>query len=204
MVLGSQALDTALSGLQLYTLAAGVGMAAMVVPTVLASQAVGTFDDNLQTIIGIGEDYSDKLSDMASVVNNLAVAFGASQDDISAAGAALVKVGYSYDQVFGQNGMLTEATQLAVANQMSATDAANIMNYAYLQFGKQSGESMTQMADDMQKATHVSAMSMSDLDMLSRMLFDGLDIWHLLPTVPRFTRIAVRYRCPGRAPRSVR
>jgi TP901 family phage tail tape measure protein len=135
---------------------------AMVAPTLLASKAVGDLDSNLTRMIAIGGDlkgFTGKSTEALSAFNDMAIKFGLSVDDVSAAAVALTKVGYTYTQVMN---MLTPVMQLATANQADVAETATIVSEAYMLWGFQISDVAT-LSNIMNVALNDSAMDLEDL-----------------------------------------
>lgn len=175
----SESLGQALDNARLYFTLAGVSTAAMVLPMILASKAVGTLDSNLKMAAANGDDPRFKRSydDMMVRVKELAMTYGKSADDISAAVLELAKAGRDYEETFN---MLEPITQLAIANNMDVATSVDIMGKAYTLFADRvSG--IAELADIVQAAVAASPLDVTDIPSMLEYVGSGASIGGLSP-----------------------
>jgi TP901 family phage tail tape measure protein len=157
----AQMVNSTVAGAKYYGIAAAAGFAAMVLPTVYAARAVGDFDENLHRIVAIGStDYRENLRQITDSIVEFSMRYGSSTDEISAAAIEFVKTGYRSEEMLAA---LDPTMKLAIANQVDAASTAELMNNAWVLFGKQGGMSFTKMADEIQAAANASKMDVLDL-----------------------------------------
>jgi len=157
----SESLSQALYNVKTFLVLGGTSLAALTLPSILASKAVSSLDTNLKMAAANADDprFKSSFDDMVTRVRNLSTQYGRSASDVSAAVLELAKAGRDYVETFE---MLEPITQLAIANNMDVATSVDIMNKAYTLFGDKVS-SMAELADMVQAAVAASPLDVTDI-----------------------------------------
>jgi len=155
-------IESAMAGAKYYVLATAASFAAMVVPVVLATNAVKDFDTEVTRAVSLGGDelagYDEELM---SLINKLAINYGVAADDVASAISSIVKSGWdSFDEI---QSMIVPAVELAKSENMALADSVDMLNTAMHVWGTDAGYTAERTAEIMHTASIESAMSIDDL-----------------------------------------
>jgi len=141
----------------------GISIAGLILPSVLASKAVGTFQQELAMAAAIAEDpaFKNNMDEITTKVRDLAIEYGVSSDTIAEGVKQFTKIGYDYATVM--NELLTPTVQLASANLMSMSEAVATTNKLWNVFGQKGGYTAYDMLNKIHYAANLSAIDVDKL-----------------------------------------
>lgn len=161
MKIVTQSLQAVMGGLKTWITLAGLSLAAMVVPTVMAAMAVKDFDANIRRVIALNSDFAPSIGKITEQAVQLSIKYGESVENITTAMVEFTKAGYDQATIFDK--MLEPTLQLAIANQSDMATATELTSIAWKLWGEKSGMSVYDMLNKVQIAANASLMDIEDL-----------------------------------------
>jgi len=149
---GARIADTALMAVSASFVAMGAG-------AFVAYNAVKQFQESLMTVRALGGVTEAQMFDLADSINEVAMQFGVSGEEIAEGAVMLSKAGLTVDQI---NESIGAMTALSKANGIAFEEAARMTVFAVNTFGKEFSEA-TDLMDAMQVATQESILDIGDL-----------------------------------------
>tara|TARA_R100000234_G_scaffold50459_2_gene30233 strand:+ start:2239 stop:4206 length:1968 start_codon:yes stop_codon:yes gene_type:complete len=149
---GARLADTALMAVSASFVAMGAG-------AFVAYNAVKQFQESLMTVRALGGVTEAQMFDLADSINEVAMQFGVSGEEIAEGAVMLSKAGLTVDQI---NESIGAMTALSKANGIAFEEAARMTVFAVNTFGKEFSEA-TDLMDAMQVATQESILDIGDL-----------------------------------------
>jgi TP901 family phage tail tape measure protein len=149
---GARLADTALMAVSASFVAMGAG-------AFVAYNAVKQFQESLMTVRALGGVTEAQMFDLADSINEVAMQFGVSGEEIAEGAVMLSKAGLTVEQI---NESIGAMTALSKANGIAFEEAARMTVFAVNTFGKEFSEA-TQLMDAMQVATQESILDIGDL-----------------------------------------
>ena len=188
-------LQTAMNGLRTASMVGIGALAALVVPTILATSVVRDFDATLRKIGAVGGiEFKDALNDIANMLNRMAVQFGIAGEELAAGFYEFTKAGIPLRDLM--SGLFEDTVKLAVLNQTDFAESANIVTQAWTLFGSQMKNS-SEMIDMMMGAVSASILDIEDLS--SAMQYAGgifavtdASFQEFLTTIAALSQVAFR------------
>ena len=149
---GARLADTALMAVSASFVAMGAG-------AFVAYNAVKQFQESLMTVRALGGVTEAQMFELADSINEVAMQFGVSGEEIAEGAVMLSKAGLTVDQI---NESIGAMTALSKANGIAFEEAARMTVFAVNTFGKEFSEA-TDLMDAMQVATQESILDIGDL-----------------------------------------
>tara|TARA_R100001082_G_scaffold31253_1_gene15862 strand:+ start:9586 stop:11553 length:1968 start_codon:yes stop_codon:yes gene_type:complete len=149
---GARIADTALMAVSASFIAMGAG-------AFVAYNAVKQFQESLMTVRALGGITEAQMFQLADSINEVAMQFGVSGEEIAEGAVMLSKAGLTVDQI---NESIGAMTALSKANGIAFEEAARMTVFAVNTFGKEFSEA-TDLMDAMQVATQESILDIGDL-----------------------------------------
>lgn len=161
----AQAMNSAMAALRTGTLVGAGSIAALVIPTVMATKAMSNLQASIQRAATIGgEEWTGRYEEISAKIAETAAQFGISMEDMAEGIVEFAKAGFSYEDTM--NNLIIPTTRLAMINQTDFATAARTTTYAWQLYGKTLVEQGWQVIDVFEKLNVAANESMLDIEEL--------------------------------------